>query len=312
MSGNDKAEKFTCYTIALSYATLGGMWTFFSDSLFAILLNQPVETQKSVAISHWGFILFSALLLYWLLRYWDVAISYSQRSLNSVNRALRCFSECTKATTRIADEIALMQEVCRIFVEVGGYRFAWVGFAGQDTNKTLHPVASWGFEEDFIDSMQATWADNEMGRGPAGTTIRTGKTGVFQDLGSDPNYRPWRAKALKCGYASGISLPLTEKGEPFGALVIFSEKTNAFDAAEVELMEELVSDLSSGIRAIRSEAERVRISKEQTLLAAVIEQASDGVMTFDSEGRIAFINPAFARLFDLDPSITVGMEIPST
>ena len=309
MTNKVRPEKFTCYTIAVSYAALGGMSTFFSDSLFAILLNQPVATHRSVAISHWGFILFSALLLYWLLRYWDVAISHSQESLRSVNRALRSFSECTKATTRITDELILMQEICRIFVEVGGYRFAWVGFAEQNDEKSLKPVAKWGYEEDFIDSMQATWADNERGRGPAGTTIRTGQTTIFQDFKTDPNYRPWRAKAMQCGYASGISLPLGDKGKAFGALVIFSEKVNAFDDEEVALMEELVNDLSYGIKTIRLEAERKRIRKDQTLLAAVIEQTSDGVLTFDERGAIEYINPAFGKLFGIELSEITGKSV---
>ena len=309
MAHKIRSEKFTCYTIALSYASLGGMWTFFSDSLFAILLNQPVETHQSVVVSHWLFIVCSALLLYWLLRYWDIAITNSQESLYAVNRALRCFSECTKATIRITDEQQLMQEVCRIFVEVGGYRFAWVGFAEQNEDKTLNPVAKWGYEKDFINSMNATWGDEERGRGPAGTTIRTGKTTVFQDFKSDPNYRPWRNKAIKCGYASGVSLPLTDAGLAFGALVIFSDQANSFDDDEVALMEELANDLSHGIKTIRMNAERIRIRKEQTLLARVIEQASDGVLTFDATGQIEYINPAFCSLFAVNSSETVGQHI---
>jgi len=309
MADKIKPEKITCYTIAVSYAALGAMWTFFSDSLFAVLLNQPAAAHNSVALSHWLFILFSALLLYWLLRYWDVAISHSQDSLFAVNRALRCISECTKATIRITDEQKLMQEVCRIFVENGGYRFAWVGFAEQDEAKSLKPVAKWGYEEDFIDSMNATWADNEWGRGPAGTTIRTGKTTIFQDFKTDPNYRPWRAKAIKCGYASGVSLPLTDNNTAFGALVIFSEEINAFDEDEVALMEELANDLSFGINTLRMEAERKRIRKDQTLLAAVIEQASDSVLTFDENGKIEYVNSAFCKLFGVDVVDTLGKSL---
>ncbi|HEY5672293.1 MAG TPA: ATP-binding protein [Malonomonas sp.] len=306
MPSQVRPEKLTCYTIAVSYAVLGAMWTFFSDSLFAVLLNQPAAAHKSVALSHWLFILFSALLLYWLLRYWDIAISHSQDSLFAVNRALRCISDCTKATIRITDEQKLMQEVCRIFVESGGYRFAWVGFAVQDEAKSLKPVAKWGYEENFIDSMNATWADTKWGRGPAGTTIRTGKTTIIQDFKTDPNYRPWRAKALKCGYASGVSLSLKDEDRAFGALVIFSDQINAFDEDEVALMEELANDLSYGIKTIRSEAERKRIRKDQTLLAAVIEQASDSVLTFDENGRIEYANPAFCKLFNVAAAGTLG------
>lgn len=304
-----KPEKLTCYTIAISYASLGGMWTFFSDSLFAVLLNQPESSHKSVALSHWLFIAFSAILLYWLLRFWDVAISYSQESLREVNRALRSISECTKAITRSTDEQELMQEICRIFVNVGGYRFAWVGFAEQDEEKTLRPVAHWGYQEDFIDNMQATWDDCERGRGPAGTTIRTGKTTVFQNFRTNPDYLPWREDAIKCGYASGISLPLSEAGQVFGALVIFSEETNAFDTEEITRMEELAEDLSYGIKTIRMNVERERALEERMLLAAAIEQASNGVLTFDCDGIIHYMNSSYEAICGAEAKASIGKSI---
>ncbi|WP_303721898.1 ATP-binding protein [Malonomonas rubra] len=304
-----KPERLTCYTIAISYASLGGMWTFFSDSLFAVLLNQPEISHKSVALSHWLFIALSALLLYWLLRFWDVAISYSQESLREVNRALRGISECTKAITRITDEQELMQEICRIFVMIGGYRFAWVGFAEQDEGKTLRPVAHWGYEDNFICTMQASWDDNEQGRGPAGTTIRTRKTTVFQNFKTNPDYLPWREKALKCGYASGISLPLTEGETVFGALVIFSPEINAFDADEITRMEELAADLSYGIKTIRMNVERERALEEKMLLAAAIEQASNGVMTFDKDGIIQYMNSSYEKICAPNVETPLGKSI---
>lgn len=311
MIAHKKPEKLTCYTIAISYASLGGMWTFFSDSLFAVLLNQPESSHKSVALSHWLFIAFSAILLYWLLRFWDVAISYSQESLREVNRALRGFSECTKAITRITDEQELMQEICRIFVKVQGYRFAWVGFAEQDAAKTLRPVAHWGYEANFINTMQATWEDCDRGRGPAGTTIRTGETTVFQNFKTNPDYLPWLDKAIECGYASGISLPLSEAGQVFGALVIFSGETDVFDADEITRMEELADDLSYGIKTIRMNAERERALEERMLLAAAIEQASNGVLTFDRDGIIHYMNSSYEGICGVVAEKAVGQSIHS-
>ena len=304
-----RADKFGCYTIAISYAALGGMWTFFSDNLFAVLLNQPEITSESVALSHWLFIALSSILLYWLLRYWDTAFSYSQSSLSKVNKALRSFSECTKAITRITDEQELMSEICRIFVKVGGYRFAWVGFAEQDAEKTLRPVAQWGYEENFISNMQANWEDNERGRGPAGTAIRTGKTTVFQNFKTNPFYKPWLKKALKCGYASGIALPLLNAGNTFGALVIFAEKPDAFQQDEIQRMEELAADLSYGIKTIRMNVERERALEERMLLAAAIEQASNGVLTFDRDGTIHYLNSSFAEICGIDEAETIGQTI---
>ena len=118
-----------------------------------------------------------------------MAIADSHESVGKVNRALRSFSECTKAITRIEDESELMQEVCRICVEVGGHRMAWVAFGEDSPEKALRSVAHWGAEGCFLDDLQASWSDTERGRGPAGTSIRTGQVTVFQDLTTNPLYR---------------------------------------------------------------------------------------------------------------------------
>jgi len=309
MTAEAAPERFTCFAIAIAYASLGGMWIFISDNLFTILLNQTEANHHSVAISHWMFIAFSAILLFWLLRVWQLAISYSQQSLKNANRALKSVSECTKAITRITDERELMQEICKIFVEVGGYRFAWVGFAGHDAEKSIRPVAYWGFEENFIDSMNATWRDCERGRGPAGTTIRTGKTTTFQNFRTHPDYRPWREQALKCGYASGISLPLKEEERAFGALVIFSGQPQVFDDEEIARMEELAEDLSFGIKTLHMEAERKRALEERIQLATVIEQSTEGVLTINEDGRIHYLNPAFAKICSVETIKAVGKSI---
>ena len=90
----------------------------------------------------------------------------------------------------------------RSHVEVGGYRLAWVGFTEQDEKKTVRPVAYAGSEKGYLEKLNITWADTERGRGPTGTAIRSGMPNVARHILTDPNFKPWRAEALKRGYAS--------------------------------------------------------------------------------------------------------------
>ncbi len=301
--------KFTCLTIALCYFVVSGLWTLFSGKLFAILSNQPPQSVHPVGASHWFLIAFSTGLLYWLLTYWEVAMAESQESLGKVNRALRSFSECTKAMTRIDDELKLMQEICRICVEVGGHRMAWVAFGDDTEEKALRSVAHWGAEGCFLDDLQASWADTERGQGPAGTSIRTGKITVFHNLLTNPLYRPWREAVEKCGYTSCIALPLIEDGSAFGSLVIFDEQAHAFDVEEAQLLEELAEDLSYGIKALHSKLENQREMDERLMLATVMDQTSDGVITFDAEGVIQYINPSFETLCGVPAAEGIGIKI---
>jgi len=176
--------------------------------------------------------------------------------LSRVNRALRMLSDTNQALIHITDEATLLNEVCRIAVDVGGYRLAWVGFTENDEAKTVRPVAHAGFESGYIESANVTWADDERGRGPGGTAIRTGLPCVVRNIPVDPSFAPWREEATRRGYKSIIALPLIIEGQTFGAIGIYSVEADAFDAKEVEILKELADDLAFGITALRTRAKR--------------------------------------------------------
>ncbi len=303
------STKSTCLTITLGYFIFSSLWALFSNNLFAVLLDQPELASRAMSPGHWFFIALSTGMLYWLLHYWEIAIASSQESLRKVNRALRSFSECTKAITRADDEVKLMESICRICVEVGGHQMAWVAFGDDAPDKKIRAVAHWGAEGCFLDTMNASWADNERGRGPAGTSIRTGKITVFQNLLTNPLYRPWRKAVELCGYNSCIALPLSENGKTFGSLVIFDSKPLAFDVEEAELLEELAGDLSYGVKTLRLKVENTREIEERLMLATVMDQTSDGVITFDAKGTIQYINPSFVALCGVPAEESIGVSM---
>ena len=301
--------KSNCLIIALGFFIVSGGWALVSNKIFAALLNQPVFAEQTVGPGYWFFITVSTGMLYWLLNYWEVAIAESQKDLKKVNRSLRSYSACTKAMTRMQDEFELMEEICRICVEVGGHSMAWVAFGEDNPEKSLRSVAHWGAQGCFLDNLKASWADTERGRGPAGTSIRTGKITVFHNLLTNPYYRPWRSAVEKCGYNSCIALPLVDDGRVFGSLVIFNAQPNAFDVDEAQLLEELAEDLSYGIRGLRLKTESKREMEERFMLATVMDQTSDGVITFDASGHIQYINPSFELLCGVPAAEAMGVSI---
>jgi PAS domain S-box-containing protein len=178
-------------------------------------------------------------------------------TLRQASRALKAITECHQALIRATDERQLLDEVCRIIVEVGGYRMAWVGYAEADAGKSVRPVAQTGFDEGYVEKLNLTWANKERGRGPVGTAIRTGKLALCQDTRIDPGVAFIREEARKRGYASILALPLQE-AHTFGALTIYAAAPNAFDEEEINLLLGLANDLAYGIMALRGRAEQRR------------------------------------------------------
>src|ERR1039458_5831675 len=196
-------------------------------------------------------------------REYDVAVSRDITERKRAERALRSLSACNESLVRATDEPGLLRQICDLVVNVGGYRMACVGYAEHDERKAIRVAASSGFEAGYLDTLNVTWADEERGRGPTGTAIRTGEVTACRDMTSDPRFAPWREAAIKRGYRSSLALPLKSGEEVLGALTIYATETGVFDAAEQRLLEELSNNLSYGIMALRARAERKQA--EETL-----------------------------------------------
>ena len=186
----------------------------------------------------------------------------AEENLRRTNRALKAISTCSDAMVHATDEPDLLRDICRIIVDVGGYRMAWIGYAENDETKTVRPIAHMGYEDGYLKLVKITWKDPEWGRGPTGTAIRTGNPSIIRYTLTDTTFNLWRDEALKRGYASVLGLPLISGDRMLGALSIYSDKDDAFDAEEVALLKELADSLSYGITALRDRAQRSQAEKE--------------------------------------------------
>ncbi len=171
--------------------------------------------------------------------------------LIKAKRVIQALSECNHAVIHIKDEAELLRAICRIVVDVGGYRMAWVGYAEDDRDQTVTPVANYGYEKDYLETVKVTWKDIERGKGPTGTCIRKGFPSIIRSVGTQAEFAPWKAEASKRGYASVIGLPLLLDGRKLGALTIYSSEMDAFDTEEVEFLVKLSTNLSYGIGVLR-------------------------------------------------------------
>src|SRR5208337_4332797 len=102
----------------------------------------------------------------------------AEEAVLKANRVINTLWECNNALMHVKDELQLLQEICRIVVEVGGYKMAWVGY-----------------EDGYLDNVNVTWKDTERGRGPTGTAIRTGVPSVVRQLEYQSSFDPWRKEA---------------------------------------------------------------------------------------------------------------------
>jgi PAS domain S-box-containing protein len=236
----------------------------------------------------------------------EEALKASEEELKKLNRTLRALKESGAAMLRATSEADYLDQVCKIIVETCGYAMVWVGYREEDDARSVHPVAYSGFEKGYLEALDVTWADAPRGNGPTGRAIRLGTVVACGNMLTDPRFEPWRAEALKRGYASSLALPLLRGDKAFGAITLYSRQPDPFSTEEQRLLTDLANDLAYGIQAIRMRAARAETERQLRLLSTAVESAVNGIAITDRNAQILWVNPAFTRLTGYSPAEAVG------
>ena len=226
----------------------------------------------------------------------------AENELHRLSRALFAINSCDMALIHATDEKELVQKICNIVVDIGGYRMAWIGYAEHDEAKSVRPIAQSGFEKGYLQTIPIVWDDTPFGRGPTGTTIRTGKSSTSSDIINDPNMQPWHKEALKHGFASSLSLPLKADHEVFGALSIYSSHPGDFNAEETNLLVALADNLAYGITMLRTRQAKQRSDNElrqsEERFRKFFQGHSSVILIVDLDtGSIVDANPAAEEFY---------------
>lgn len=246
---------------------------------------------------------------------------FSQKKLT---RALILIRWCNSILVHADEEARLFADICRLAVETGGYLMAWVGFPEHDEGRTVRPVAEAGFEEGYLQNANISWADNERGRGPTGTAIRTGKLQVNQNFLTNPAMIPWRESALKLGYQSSIALPLMHDDKVLGSLTLYAREPDAFTAEETDLLLELAGDLAFGLAHLRMQKERdLAVSESQRYMEKLRKSLEDALQAISAtvemrdpytaghQRRVAHLAVAIAKEMGLSEERVHGLHLAS-
>jgi len=226
--------------------------------------------------------------------------------LQQVRRALHILRTGRALFDRIAGEQALLQAICSLLVDEGGYRLAWVGLARHDADRTVEPVASAGFEDGYLERVRVSWADTERGRGPSGRAIRERRPQVVQDVLQEPDYSPWRKDALRRGYHATAAFPLLEQDDCLGGLMLYAGEADAFAEEETALLQNLVDDLAARIHGIRTEAAREKAEQD---LMTIINHLPDTFYRTDRDGAITLISRSVEQLLGWSTGELLGKRL---
>ena len=230
-----------------------------------------------------------------------------EENLIKTNRSLRMISDCNQSLIRAKEEKKLLEEICNIIIK-GNYLFTWVGYP-DDNTKTLRHVAFAGKEEKYLQNINVSWDNTELGKGPSGNAYRKGKEFIINNIKLDESFAPWRNEALKRGYASVISLPLLSRGNIIGIISIYSSEIDRFDDGEVKLLRELADDLAYGIVSLRADNGLKQLIKEleenENKYHTLFDNAGDGILIID-EDKFIDCNSKALEIFGVTKKEIIG------
>ena len=213
---------------------------------------------------------------------------HSEKSLLRLNRLYVILSRINESIIRIREPEDLFRQACQIAVEEGGLRMAWVGLVDQETLQVT-PVARWGADDGYLDSLVISAADIPEGQGPTGTAIREGIYCVCADWQQDMRIRPWREKGVAHGYHSSIAFPIHLNQRIIGALTLYAEEPNFFSDEEIHLIKPLPEDISYALSFMDQEKQRRQAElalEEETIRRRIMfEQSPDGILIIDPQTK---------------------------
>jgi signal transduction histidine kinase/methyl-accepting chemotaxis protein len=187
----------------------------------------------------------------------DMLITLNKDLENRIFQRTRFYSLLAAVNAEIVrqhDQQALFNEVCRIIVETGRFKLAWVGLVDPESRE-VRPVSSHGAIA-YLEGIKIVAADTPEGRGPTGMAIVEDRHVSAPDFESDEKMAPWRERARMHGIRSSSAFPLRLGNQVIGALTIYSDQPSFFTVDEVALLLALSENLSFAIAAFEVEKER--------------------------------------------------------
>src|SRR5439155_1556065 len=159
---------------------------------------------------------------------WLNIVDEKEERVERLTRVHAVLSGINAAIVRIRDQQELFHEACRIAIEHGKFRMAWVGLVDRAAG-LVKPVASAGEVGDFFESAPLAVIENKPGgHGLAGRAVRDMKPMISNDVTNDPQ-RLMRKELDERGIKSLAIIPLMVGGEAIGVLALYAAETGTFD-----------------------------------------------------------------------------------
>jgi len=244
----------------------------------------------------------SILLVILLIFVYSPLIYFIARNINQAeegmvyaNRLYATLSQVNQAIARLKSQQELFESICKIAVDFGKFRLAWIGLFDPDSGH-LTPVAVHSFAGLKLPFEDINAREMPFKEGLMGVALTSGQAQFSDDLMVDHRMLHWREIALQDDYHSAAVIPIRQSGQIVGLLNLYAADAGFFRVRqEQNLLEQIGLDISFALDAM--ESERVRKQAEERFASAFHSSPMPITITRVRDGKIVDVNDMWCEVF---------------
>ncbi|WP_316929324.1 PAS domain S-box protein [Cyclobacterium qasimii] len=203
-------------------------------------------------------------------------------------------SHINKTITRVNDQQTLLNEACRIAVEIGDFKMAWIGMADNPNHK-VKLVASHGTTKEDIKLLSdEEYHIDDLSK----ADLQESEYLTVPNIQEEEHDR-WNEYAGARGFISAISLRIKKAGMVIGTFNMYSAETNLFSEKEIKMLKEVVDDISFGIDLFEKEEAHKNtlklVAENELRFRALIENSPDMKTLITKEGKVYYCSPSVKK-----------------
>lgn len=237
----------------------------------------------------------------------DVTLqSVTQEKLLYANRLYDFLRQINHAIVHAGDDEVLFTEACRIAVEHGGFRYAWIGIPDRVTGSVQLVASAGGTPRDDEFFKDYRYDAN----GPISHILEGMDYFVVDHIQSRKNLK-FISYSNERGFKSAIVLPLRKSGAVFAVLSLYAAGKSFFDSAEVALLVEASTELSYALDVFERDLQRKKalrtLQQKELKLNQAQKIAKVGSWDQDLASGVSNWSEQALRIYGLDP----GQDAPT-
>jgi PAS domain S-box-containing protein len=228
----------------------------------------------------------------------------AEERILKLNRVYAVLSEINQAIVRLRDTDTLFKETCRIAVEDGGFRMAWIGLVNESSQK-IQVVAYAGKSDDYLEKINISLKDEPLRYCPIDSALRESEHIICNAIGQDEYLAACQKIALELGFPSSVSFPLRVFERIQGTINFCAGEPHFFDEEELRLLDELARDISFAMEFAEQEAQRKQaeaaLRSSERKYRTLIENLPQKIFLKDKNSIYISCNDNYAQDLKIKP-----------